>query len=201
MLISVCNSYGQGFLGLTGAMTIQVYQAFFKGNQSTFILMLALLPTTVTFSVMCLVRISPRSRSDDKKYLNRFSVVSLVLAAFLMIIIILENIIEFPRWAHFVTVAVLLVLLSLPLYIAVEVTRKENSYQLFLEEESLADSIFENEEYKALPGISNEIEQVDESMDIFESTRSLNFWLLFVAMSCGMGSGLATINNMSQIGQ
>lgn len=38
-------------------------------------------------------------------------------------------------------------------------------------------------------------------MNIMESMCSLNFWLLFIAMSCGMGSGLATINNMSQIGE
>lgn len=30
---------------------------------------------------------------------------------------------------------------------------------------------------------------------------TLNFWLLFIAMICGMGSGLATINNISQIGE
>lgn len=27
----------------------------------------------------------------------------------------------------------------------------------------------------------------------------MNFWLLFFAMMCGMGSGLATINNMNQL--
>ncbi|XP_021733749.1 protein NUCLEAR FUSION DEFECTIVE 4-like [Chenopodium quinoa] len=191
----------KGFLGLTGAMTIQVYQAFFKGNQSTFILMLALLPTTVTFTVMCLVRISPGSRPDDKKYLNHFSVVALVLAAFIMIIIILENVIEFSRWARFITVAVLIVLLSLPLKTAIEATRNENMYRVLLEGESPAESVVATEEYKVLPSASDEIQPVEESMDILDATCSLNFWLLFIAMSCGMGSGLATINNMSQIGQ
>lgn len=204
-------SNGQGSLGLTGAIIIQVYQAFFKGNQSTFILILALLPSTVTFSVMCLVRICPANRSDDKKHLNQFSIFVLVLAAFLMIIIILENIVEFPRWAHIVTCAVIFILLSLPLKIAIEVTSKEKSYHMLVGEESLANSVhanepakFEgdiNEEYNELPSTSDEIQPAKESMDILEATQSLNFWLLFVSMSCGMGSGLATVNNMSQIGQ
>ncbi|KAK4427223.1 hypothetical protein Salat_1491200 [Sesamum alatum] len=31
--------------------------------------------------------------------------------------------------------------------------------------------------------------------------RTLSFWLLCVAMLCGLGSGLATLNNISQIGE
>ncbi|KAL2936059.1 Protein NUCLEAR FUSION DEFECTIVE 4 [Bienertia sinuspersici] len=73
-----------GFLGLSGAILIQVYQAFFMGSPSTFILMLALLPSLVSFSLMFLVRICSGSRLDDKRYLNGFSILALVLAAYLM---------------------------------------------------------------------------------------------------------------------
>lgn len=38
-------------------------------------------------------------------------------------------------------------------------------------------------------------------MNIIEAIGTVNFWLLSFAMMCGMGSGLATINNMNQLGQ
>ncbi|XP_057516657.1 protein NUCLEAR FUSION DEFECTIVE 4-like [Amaranthus tricolor] len=194
----------KGFLGLTGAITIQIYQAFFKGNQSTFILILALLPSTVTFSVMCLVKICPDSKSHDKMFLNRFSMVALTLAAFLMIVIISENLVEFPQYAHYITVAILLFLLSLPLLIALQVTTKENSNQICVEKDSSPQNLYAEAEkigYKKLPSTSDDNDPDEQSMDIVDATKSLNFWLLFISMSCGMGSGLATINNMSQIGQ
>uniref|UniRef100_A0A803L8Z8 Nodulin-like domain-containing protein n=1 Tax=Chenopodium quinoa TaxID=63459 RepID=A0A803L8Z8_CHEQI len=200
----------KGFLGLTGAILIQIYQAFFKGNQSNFILMLALLPTTVTFSLMCLVKICPASGSDDKRHLNRFSLIALILAVFLMIIIILENVLVFPQWARLFALVVLLLLLGSPLRIALEAIGKEKSQTLLLEKEPLADSNYLHasdefvgeKDYNELSITLNEIPlPAEENIDIMKAMQSLNFWLLFVSMSCGMGSGLATINNLSQIGQ
>lgn len=201
----------KGFLGLSGAILIQIYQAFFKESPSTFILMLALFPTLVTLSLMFLVRICPGSKPDDKKYLNGFSIVALVLAAYMMIIIILENIFVFPQWAHLVTLVGLLVVLSSPLKVSVEAISKEKTLALPTERDPLVYGIDPNEPeqfledknggYDELPGTSTDILPVTENMNLLEAMKSLNFWLLFIAMSCGMGSGLATINNMSQIGQ
>ncbi|XP_021761698.1 protein NUCLEAR FUSION DEFECTIVE 4-like [Chenopodium quinoa] len=201
----------KGFLGLSGAILIQVYQTFFKGSPSTFILLLAFLPSIVSLSLMFLVRICPGSKVDDKKYLNNYSIVALTLAAYLMFIIILENIFVFPKWAHIVTLVGLLILLSSPLKISVEAFGKENADALPAERDPLVYGIDPNEPekilgqkyggYDELPGTSNEVPPAAESMNLWAAMKSLNFWLLFVAMSCGMGSGLATINNMSQIGQ
>lgn len=38
-------------------------------------------------------------------------------------------------------------------------------------------------------------------MNVLEAICTTNFWLLFVAMICGMGSGLATVNNIRQMGE
>lgn len=37
-------------------------------------------------------------------------------------------------------------------------------------------------------------------MNLLQAMQKADFWLLFLAMACGMGSGLATVNNISQIG-
>ncbi|XP_074315779.1 protein NUCLEAR FUSION DEFECTIVE 4-like [Silene latifolia] len=198
----------KGFSGLSGAMLIQVHQAFFKGNPTTFILMLALLPSTLTLSLMCLVRISPQSRAnDEKKYLNGFSIIALFLAAYMMIIIIFENIFNFPTWGRFFALVGMLMLLSLPLKIAVEAISndiitgtlhtEESAFVLHSSNSIAPIKFMVHEEYQELPGSS-----IDrESVNVVEAMKRLDFWLLFAAMSCGMGSGLATINNMNQIGQ
>ena len=38
------------------------------------------------------------------------------------------------------------------------------------------------------------------SQNLVQAMQSVNFWILFVSMACGMGSGLATVNNIGQIG-
>lgn len=202
----------KGFLGLSGAILIQVYQAFFKGHPSTFILMLALLPSISSVLLMCLVRVCPGERVNDKKHLDGFSIVALVLSAYLMVVIILQNISVFPQWAHLVTCVVLFLLVSSPLKIAIDANSQEKSRAIPSERDPLIDGtdsdvlgkfVDENRgEYDELASTSNDKELIGgENMSISEAMCGLNFWLLFVSMACGMGSGLATINNMSQMGE
>ena len=81
----------KGFLGLSGVVLIQVYDALFEGHMRIFIMMLALLPTFISFLLMCLVRVNERDTQGNKKQLNRFSTIALLVAAYLMIVIILEE--------------------------------------------------------------------------------------------------------------
>ncbi|MQM17984.1 hypothetical protein Taro_050967 [Colocasia esculenta] len=39
-----------------------------------------------------------------------------------------------------------------------------------------------------------------ENLNLLQAMGTIDFWLLFLAMACGMGSGLATVNNISQVG-
>ncbi len=82
----------QGFLGISGAILIQVYGIFCKGKPSTFILMLALLPTFVSIVLMFFVRIHEANTVDDMKHLNGFPIIALMIATYLIIILSLENI-------------------------------------------------------------------------------------------------------------
>jgi len=52
----------------------------------------------------------------------------------------------------------------------------------------------------ALGGSSLDLSAGKENLNVLQAMGKLNFWLLFLAMACGMGSGLATVNNISQIG-
>lgn len=137
----------QGFLGLSGAILIQVYQTILRGNPTSFILMIALLPSITPLLLMCLVTIAPANTVDEKKHLNGLSMVAVTVAVYLMILIIIENIFSLPLWVRIVTFLVLLLLLGYPLKIAISARRDEvqcssqtlsiETYPLMDERESL----------------------------------------------------------------
>ncbi|KAK9116926.1 hypothetical protein Sjap_015873 [Stephania japonica] len=60
----------KGFVGLSGAILIQVYRTIFVDDPSNFLMMLALLATLNPLLLMSFVRVCPSSVGDDKKYLN-----------------------------------------------------------------------------------------------------------------------------------
>lgn len=178
----------KGFLGLSGAMLIQIYQTLFNGKPTTFLLLLAVFPTLVTLALMHLVHTNPSNTTNDKPHLNRFSLIALIIATYLMIIIIFENIFTFPSWAHILTTTLLLILVLSPLQTARTAQRNQQSPP------SLAvDPLI-------MPSEAPEAGALVE-MNLLQAMGTVNFWLLFLAMLCALGSGLATINNITQIGE
>lgn len=213
----------KGCLGLSGAVLIQVYHTFLNGNPSVFILMLAFVPALVSLSLMCLVRIYETNSRDEKKYLNAFSAVVVVIAVYLMIIIILENVFTLPLWARAVTFVLLLLLLASLLEYAMEAHREDSGRRLSQITSSSTErnpllnepEVLESDKFSAIEEVEevpndlrpeegtsiDKMEQDGEDLNLFQAMSTANFWLLFIAMACGMGSGLATINNISQIGE
>ncbi|XP_049366472.1 protein NUCLEAR FUSION DEFECTIVE 4-like [Solanum verrucosum] len=209
----------KGFLGLSGAILIQVYQTIFNNNPSSLILMLALLPTIVTLMLMFLVTVHETPSRNEEKYLQGFLLVSLVIAAYLLFLRILENVFVFPEWAKIITLLVLFALLCSPISVVVKAQSVDlerlppsvtSSTSLLIDEpewESSDKLAVENiMDYDEVPTDTvqrkaSSILQPDEQKNLWQAMCTIDFWLLFVAMICGMGSGLATINNISQIGE
>ena len=221
-----CNitfSLCQGCSGISGAILIQVYDTFYKGEPSTFLLMLAILPTFIQLVLMLLVKIYKTNTGNDKKHLNCFSAVVLIIAGYLMIIIILENIFSLPLWAHIFTFILLLLLLASPLGIAIQAQKDDSKG--FLETfsfesnpsmdniESMGASsetlIAKDLAYHELPSGEDQVNVAlddktlfdEEGMNLLQAMCTVNFWLFFIAIVCGIGSTQAVINNLSQIGQ
>ncbi|KAI3766771.1 hypothetical protein L2E82_16842 [Cichorium intybus] len=177
----------KGFLGLSGAILIQIYQTLFDGNPSTFLLMVAVFPALVSLLLMSFVHVNPSNTTNDKHHLNGFSLIAVAVGAYLMIIIIFENMFPFPSWAHILTTVVLLILVSSPLHVALTAQRKEEQQQP--PSPTMAPLIVASDEGELV------------EMNLVQALGTVNFWLLFVPMVFGMGSGLATINNITQIGE
>ncbi|EEF52102.1 protein NUCLEAR FUSION DEFECTIVE 4 [Ricinus communis] len=211
----------KGFLGLSGAILIQFYNTVCKGDPSTFILLLAVTPTLISLLLMTLVRNYDTSSKDDKKHLNAFSAVALTIAAYLTINIIFENIFILPLWIRLVTFLVLLLLVGSPLAIATRALRESSDRyaQALLEERGYKPNtmmsselpteedpndyraLLSNEDLEAKATSDHRSSSDEEDLNLLQAVSTGNFWLLFIAMFCGLGSGLATINNISQVGQ
>ena len=193
---------------------VQAYGIFCKGKPSALILMLALLPTFVSIVLMSFVRIYEANTVDDVKRLNGFPIVALIIAGYLMIILILENIFSLPSWAHIITFIFMLLLLASPLGIAIKAQREDSMRfsQMFSSESnhSKENQAKDSLEYHELPDGEGQVHDAlddkilpyeDQGMNLLQALRTINFWLLFIAMVCGMGSGVAVVNNLSQIGK
>ncbi|OMO61446.1 Nodulin-like protein [Corchorus olitorius] len=217
----------KGFLGLSGAVLIQLYNTLSEGDPATFILILSILPTLVSLTLMPLVQIYGTSSVHEKKHLNGFSSIAVVIAAYLMVIIILRNIFTFPLWTQILNFGILVLFLASPVGVAIKAHR-ESERLLQAETSPLMDDPepmpptkcsqvqdSDPEDYHEIPGEpgqgqgkavpsssgSNLVDEDEQDINLLRAMLSLDFWLLFIAMICGMGSGLATINNISQIGE
>jgi uncharacterized protein (DUF983 family) len=72
------------------------------------------------------LRVYESNTVDDVKHLNGFlAVVALIIAGYLMIMMILENIFTLPLWARIITFLLLLLLLASPLGIAIKAQRED----------------------------------------------------------------------------
>lgn len=157
---------------------------------------------------MFLVRIYEVHDGDYKKQLNGFSVVTIIIVAYLMLIILLQNFLTFPFWARIFSFVILMFLLTLPFGIAAkahwEDSRNtiERSPLLSNTPKLIGDHMEEqHEELSHIEATSDDKLPNAEEMNIFQAICTFEFWMLFIAMISGLGSGLVTINNMSQIGQ
>ncbi|XVF54233.1 hypothetical protein PTKIN_Ptkin05aG0164100 [Pterospermum kingtungense] len=213
----------KGFLGLSGAILIQVYETVFNNKPTSYLLMLALLPTINPLLLMWFVRIYGANESEEKKLLNAISFVALIIAAYLMAVIILEHLITLLFLVRVLIFVVLLVLVALPLCIALRAGERDFPgilQSLISDGDRLLDEPKQLDAGK-MPVAHNPArfhhfsatadQEMDshhtrdsweeENLNLLQAMCTVNFWILFFAMACGMGSGLATVNNLGQIGE
>lgn len=204
----------------------------FDGNPSSFILLLALLPTFLTLLLMPYVKVHHRNGGSEKKFLDAFSLIAVTVAGYLMLVIIGECVLRIGSVAHILMFAALMMMLISPAAVVIkaqmieakalgesschERTRlmednlegapEERTYDRVAADRTCAqhDPTASN---KLACGSGHEPSNGDlillqrgENFSITQAMSTCDFWLLFSAMACGMGSGLATVNNISQIG-
>ncbi|RLN29335.1 uncharacterized protein C2845_PM05G00280 [Panicum miliaceum] len=107
----------KGFVGLSGAIFTQLYLAFYGpgggGDTRPLILLVGWLPAAVSVAILTTIRIIRAARREYRAFCA-FLYVSLALAAFLMVAIILQKRFLFTRAEYGVCAAVVLSMLLLP---------------------------------------------------------------------------------------
>lgn len=196
-----------GYLGLSGAIITQLYYAFYGNDSKSLILLMAWLPTAVTFVFMPVIKHHKRAEQpNDSKAFYNFLYMSLILAGFLMIMIIVQKCFNFTKSEYYVTSILMLLLLILPLVVVImEEQRiwKNKKEQINVEDppskpqthQSRGETT-QNQNQKQVSSSPSR----GEDHTIFQAIFSLDMMTLFVATICGLGGTLTVVNNLSQIG-
>lgn len=203
----------KGFVGLSTAIFTNLCSALFADDPAFFLLMLAVIPFAVCLTGVFFLREVPPAKSttaaddsEEAKYFGVFNAVAVVLAVYLLAYGFVPN----PSGlVSEMFVASMLVLLVLPLGVPVysyfrdrkwgpggDIERQRVSEPLLQSGDKESEAVAAAEEVVVV----QRGPVVGEEHTILEALRTLDFWILFVSFLCGVGTGLAVMNNMGQIG-
>lgn len=213
----------KGYVGLSTAIFTDLCAALFNDNSASFLFMLAVTPFAVCLTAMVFLReIPPSSSAAEDKQESRYFWFFNGLAFFVALYLLAYDFIPDPStFFSYVFSATLLLLLASPLVVPaysyfkawasnrVGSSDPEKPVAVLVLDEPL----LEAEKPEVVPSSSSEEEEDDvavvgrmrrpvigEEHTIFEAMRTLDFWILFMSFLCGVGTGLAVMNNLGQIG-
>ncbi|CAN6248070.1 unnamed protein product [Urochloa humidicola] len=223
----------KSFTGLSGAIFAQLYLAIYGGGDDgkSLILLIAWLPVAVSILFGHAVRVMPYHRSGSSAATTntafyRFLYISIALAGFLLVMIVVQQRIGFSHVAYAVSGAAVLLLLFLPLAVVVKQEHKilkelaESLHEpptVTVEEPAAALQMVELPEQQSAAIRTTEAVTSSststfgsclkhmftppprgEDYTILQALVSVDMVLLFMATICGAGGTLTAIDNMGQ---
>ncbi|KAL2481354.1 Major facilitator superfamily protein [Abeliophyllum distichum] len=219
----------KGFVGLSGAIITQLYHAFYGHDSKSLIFLIAWLPAAVSCIFLRTVRLMKVVRQETElKIFYNLLYVSLSLAGFLMVLIILQNRLHFPRAAYVGSASIVMILFFSKLAVIIKEEfnvwkskRQElnNPIQLKVvselpnpppvedtEIEPQAQPTRGDQEKHEKPPVSwwsNPFKPPErgEDYNILQAIFSLDMIILFTVTTFGVGGTLTAIDNLGQIGK
>uniref|UniRef100_A0A1J3H717 Putative transporter mch1 n=1 Tax=Noccaea caerulescens TaxID=107243 RepID=A0A1J3H717_NOCCA len=209
----------KGYVGLSTAIFTDVCTALFSNDPASFLVLLSVVPFAVCLTAVFFLReIPPASSADEEneetRYFNVFNIVAVVVAVYLQS----YDIIGIKTGVFSVAFAsILLFLLASPIAIPFHsfirsLNRGEQDVEGQIQEPLLRSETAAEREVVAVTAAAAAGEEEEnlvaerkrpvlgEDHTIIEAVLTVDFWVLFVSFLCGVGTGLAVMNNMGQIG-
>ncbi|KAF3333036.1 Protein NUCLEAR FUSION DEFECTIVE 4 [Carex littledalei] len=213
----------KGFVGLSGAIFTQLYLAFYGTDSKALVLLIAWLPAAISVVFLRTIRLMKPARSDNEmKTFCSILYISLALAIYLMVAIILQKRFSFNHVEYGVSAAVVLFLLFSPLAVVIREEIKSYRKKSQLPQNNpqypmvpisgtdhntakltTPDSSSIETKSGLLPKIVKTFKAPKHGEDytILQALVSIDMIILFISTVFGVGGTLTAIDNMGQIGE
>jgi MFS family permease len=216
----------KGYVGLSGAILTQLYHAFYYNDPKSLILLVGWLPAAICLAFARTIRIMkvPHQPNELQVFYN-FLYLTLGLAGFLMVMIIVEQKVAFTQSEYGGSAAVMLFLLFLPLGVAIMEEHKiwkskksaqNEAFQMKTIKETTPPSLPEASPVPTnslLDPSTEKAAQVSscwenvfnppprgEDYTILQALFSVDLLILFFTVISGVGGTLTAIDNLGQMG-
>lgn len=218
----------KGFVGLSGAIITQIYHAVYGNDSKSLILLIGWLPSVISFAFLRtirIIRVVSRPNSHELRVFYRLLYLSLGLAGFMMVMIIIQKQYNFTRIEYGFSASVVTILLFLPISVVVKEEidawklKKQSinppNLKIVVSNETTPSATTiskEQNKFEPEPEREPEVEQLScwrtvfrppargEDYTILQALFSLDMLILFFATICGVGGTLTAIDNLGQIG-
>ncbi|CAK9162090.1 unnamed protein product [Ilex paraguariensis] len=205
----------KGYVGLSTAIFTDLCSALFANDPSKFLLMLAIIPFVVCLAAILFLREIPPSSTaveekEEIKYFGVINVIAVIIAVYLLAFDVTGS---HGHVLSQIFAAILLILLAspvfIPIYLMVQNSIRSNpknsdiegnTTEPLLGQEALSEQVTVVAEEVVVVEVGKRRPVIGEDHTIDEALRSLDFWVLFVSFLCGVGTGLAVMNNLGQMG-
>lgn len=205
----------KGYVGLSAAILNQLYLAIYGDDSSSLILFIAWLPAVISILVMYVIREKEVkiSQPNEVNVFYKFLYVSAALAVFLMSMTLVQQRVTFSPTGYDLSATAACILVFLPSVVAFKqellLWRKittapaeivvENAQAVEQKQKSSADEA-EEPKKSFFAHICNKPKR-GEDYSILQAVLSIDMLIIFIVTLVGLGSCLAALDNLGQIGE